>query len=928
MINLSLKQVAFLDRMAESEEDEETGFRILAARPDASLFFAALADRGFFSPNKNKGPTPSARQGFVHIPYWPALGYLEVCAKHAADQRDEALGRRILDTIFCVTTADAEPVDNYHTNREFAEIVANMPVGWIDDRLLAMVPRWLESRFDTGGVVVELTKLVRNLSASESQGAWQLAFGLIDECTALTVAGADDDGKVALRAEDYWVNELVTHSSVSLGRKIGNQICALFLARITEVYGVEDRRMSSPFYRPAIEDHSQNHDWSTLDNLFVVGLRDALLSWIEVDSDCAKLFVLELLQSNIGVAQRIGIYALNQRWDYLGSSYDDFLPHIKFSAENFHELYWLLKDHFGQLQLTARAATLRAIAISIAERDADADSAAKSEADFLNALAGQGFDDVEARRAELIARGAPVDAGEHPDFYIYSESFWGHGNSPFQPQELLAFVANGSFIQRVNDFSGDGDWRGPTLRGLVDGIADAVAMAPADFVPIIARTRELHWSYQYAVVNGFKKAWDDSERPFDAPLWHSIWGALLDFSVEALNADDVWDRNARQRDDLAPTARWLPSLIADFVRAVAANDERTLGLMFGETVLRVVTVLLERSEPMTPPTNDAMTAAINSERGRAIEAFFALALRHARERKKDVVGPALDWVSFETALDREFHAAALPSLEAVTLCAAYLANLLFLSEAWLQANIANVFPVEPDRLAAAKDGVAYARLNKRLYRLVREQGRIRRMLELPVTRDRSHEHLLQHVALGYLWGEELLNGELLAWLFEEGRVSDLATIAKLLGHMKDPAMDAIVVERVLAFWERCRDILEQGDDASGELGAALAGMSSYVTSLDARQLDLMRLAAPYAGRRRGYAFVEDLERFVPSYPHEVSELLGLALGGAIPDYDYQGRIARLLRALAQHGCRSDAARYADLLRHLQGMNDLYREFAA
>jgi hypothetical protein len=84
--------------------------------------------------------------------------------------------------------------------------------------------------------------------------------------------------------------------------------------------------------------------------------------------------------------------------------------------------------------------------------------------------------------------------------------------------------------------------------------------------------------------------------------------------------------------------------------------------------------------------------------------------------------------------------------------------------------------------------------------------------------------------------------------------------------------------------------------------------------------------APYVGI--GYnagAFIGELNRLAEENPRQVCTVLGRVLETYIPSDDYGGKLIKLLRTLSSQGMRVEVVSYTELLRHLPGMAELYRE---
>ena len=70
-------------------------------------------------------------------------------------------------------------------------------------------------------------------------------------------------------------------------------------------------------------------------------------------------------------------------------------------------------------------------------------------------------------------------------------------------------------------------------------------------------------------------------------------------------------------------------------------------------------------------------------------------------------------------------------------------------------------------------------------------------------------------------------------------------------------------------------------------------------------------------------FIEELDRFADVSTAEVSVVLKAVLGSYVPYHDFDNRLKSLLTKLAEHGKRDEAIAFADRLRNLPGMIQLY-----
>ncbi len=126
------------------------------------------------------------------------------------------------------------------------------------------------------------------------------------------------------------------------------------------------------------------------------------------------------------------------------------------------------------------------------------------------------------------------------------------------------------------------------------------------------------------------------------------------------------------------------------------------------------------------------------------------------------------------------------------------------------------------------------------------------------------------------------------------------------------------------FWERCIEWAKTSSESPAPLMSALSSLSVYLKSAAGREGDLLLAVAPHvAVGHNAEHFVKELVRFVAESPERVSAILETLLLTYQPFFDYEDRLKSLLIQLAQEGHREDALRYAEQLRDVQGMQELF-----
>jgi hypothetical protein len=287
------KVESFIATMKEGEEFERRGFDLLAKRPRPEEYFDTLAQAGFFEPSNNPPPVQSTEPGFVHVPYWAALNYLEAVARRAGELNDLMLANKLLEIVRSVTSfreADGVVRDNHYTFWKFAEFLALLPTRSVSNDDAHLAKAWISSKFDRGMVARTLgSSVIGRFLDTGSVEDIEKACILLEECTSFEWLAEERRGRdVATLADDFWLKKLVNKHSRSFGRKAGSRAANIFAERLRELFSYESRALGSSTWRVAIEDNPQNADFRGVENCFIEGLRDVLAGWIEVSADEVK----------------------------------------------------------------------------------------------------------------------------------------------------------------------------------------------------------------------------------------------------------------------------------------------------------------------------------------------------------------------------------------------------------------------------------------------------------------------------------------------------------------------------------------------------------------------------------------------------------------------------------------------------------------
>ena len=936
MTNLTSKFESFIATMKQGEEFARHGFELLAKRPEPEQYFDPLIEAGFFDAPKNFGPVASREPGFVQIPYWSALNYLEAIAKRAGQLDSEQLADKLLKIIRDVTNfrdPNGEARDNYHTYHKFAEMLGVLPLSGItrDDIYLAKV--WLSSRYDHGLVATALSKgLLCKLLASGGPEDIDRACVLMNEF--MDFKWLDERNQrghdLVTIIDDHWLKRIIDKYAAELGAKAGLPAIKIFENGVRAIFSDTRRGYGSTLWRPAIENSAQNSTFRGAENRFVEGLRDALSGWIEAKPDDALPYVRSALKDDEEIIRRIAIHTVTEYFELLREPFESVITEKLFSSGHRHELYRLLEMRFEALTPSGKEKVIAAIhALPQPKSGDEPERRLKyTQREWLISIKDQ--PEATAWFAELAADptlGRPTD---HPEFLSYHEMRTGPGPTPFGEDSLVAFAEDGTIVDRLNAFQETDGWKGPTLGGLVSALEFAVAGSPNTFLPLLSDFHRAKIPFQHALIEGFKRAYDPSNAKKAEFDWANAWPKLLTFFAECLGDEELWASTAEENGNLVPTRSWMTTLFASFLEAGTKDDDTAYPPELLPSGWELIKTLLARSTSEKPDLTDPMTHALNTGKGRVIGAMYSHALRVCRAARKS--GGALEeaWATLKPVFDSEIAMCRGANFEFSTLSASNIAQLDFMSHDWLVENIRRIFPAEfPANFEAALGGLAFARPTRVLFKLLSSS----KILDLGLNtkpEDRlSRQRIVEWICLAYLWGDEALDTPLMTKIFSGG-IDDLQNAAEFFWTVREEKLTPEQTERVLAFWAKCLDWAKAQREVPVRLLSRLGRLASYLATLDERANELLVGVVPFV--HTDYStdqMIEELSRFADTNPAATVDLLERMFEAGTPNYDMDDKLKHLLHKLANMGYRAAVLRCIEKLRKtLPGMLEFYKQVIA
>lgn len=763
-------------------------------------------------------PMLDSKRGTTVYPLWPESRYL---ARMAASEPNT-----VLEVILQLPTTK-----NIRIHEDIIDAALTMPAN-LAAKLVSKAIIWLESPSQSL-LPEKLGELVSHLA----QG------GQEDEALHLTrslLAIAPDPimpSEPKAHFDDWYYEQILKKQIPDLVATAKEGTLGLlsdllsdairFSRRHKEDEGPEDY---SYVWRPAIEDHNQNHPYG-LKDLLVSAVRDAAEAMVETKGKV----ILEIIERKpFKIFQRIGFH-LRRKWPNLdpegtASMVSD--PNVFDDIHLHHELYHLLHEQFNNLPLKIQQAYL-----SMIDKGIDAEQ----RLDFQERESGHRPSQQEGERYERrwqYTKLWPIQAfldpewqqrfnvlkkefGEldHPDFHVYSSTVWVGPTSPKGIQELRSMKMD-ELITFLKTWKPSRDVMSPSPQGIGRELTNLIASDPIHFAGEANRFEGLDPTYVHALFSGFRTA----KRGVNFP-----WMPVLDLCRWVLDQPMDNTEHKVEDTDSDPDWIWTRRAIANLLSDALELGEAEISFDYRAAVWDVLRPLTNDPDP-TPEHEeryggsnmDPATLSINTVRGEAMHAVIRYALWIRRHLEKTADGKNLISYGFDEMpevreiLDHHLDPSHDPALAIRAVYGQWFPWLVKLDPQWVAQNIANIFPLEESlqklRDAAWETYITFCAPYDTVFDLLREEY-IRAIDRIGTFSSKGQhianpdERLVEHL-MTYYWRGKLnldetpgLLGRLYAKAPDSLRIYALDFVGRSLYNTKE-TVEPKILNRLQALWEQ------------------------------------------------------------------------------------------------------------------------------
>jgi len=725
--------------------------------------------------------------------------------------------------------------------------------------------------------------------------------------------------------DNFHLGEILKESARKLGERCGGAAVSMLSERLAESIGQPEEDQYSYLWRSAIEEHSQDAHRDEFRAVLVDAVRDTTLGALNANPDDTLGAVKALLESPYPTLVRVGIYVCGEEYGRAGSLFWECAkPNWFLDLTYWHELFWFIKKAFTKFSNTERIQYLTVVDAVKGDwkdpsRQEEWDESHRR--DLLHPAQGLGDQEVDKKYSTLVERWGPVR--EHPDFHSYTTTGWVGDRSPVESDALVG-MSNEELLKVLREFVPDTRaFDGPTYRGFASALSAAVRASEDGFASRIPLFADLARPYQHGLLRGLIERLSNDKRDID-------WTAALSLVQSIVSSPSFKnDVDAERSEGWEPSVHWVVGDIADLIKAASSN-ERQLAPELRNTCIEILKVILAVTSPKDPKdSNDAVSHAINSPRGRTLESFFLAALAMRRDEAATGQLSGKTWAAIGSVLDGELASSdAGRNAEFSALAGMYCANLHYLNPEWTEENFDRLFSLSSETAwRCAAQGFSYQRyMYDWLFTKLVDGGHLKRMIYLEGLPDQVSDRALQFLGLAYLEGKERLDGStLLAELISQLRVGELSKLCWFFWTLRPKDGTSPYALQIQVFWEKIAEQIQQSGTEVPGLQSALNQLAAFLDDLTQPMVEVWAAAAAHAHvKYHGPVLVENLARLAGKRPLEVATVFRAAISNFLPDFPPE-EVIRCVTELAAAGQREEAEwicnAYAD--RHSQLLKETY-----
>lgn len=507
------------------------------------------------------------------------------------------------------------------------------------------------------------------------------------------------------------------------GLRLTNDLLDSFvgLSRINPShFGPED---NSFIWRPAIEDHTQNHS-GDLENSLVEAVRNGSQRIIDASPESATGIIQELESRKLTVFLRIGLHLMRTNPELLKNEIAERLgdKNLINSVGAYHEFWTLASEQIWNVDESTRIDLLTQIDSGPVGDSEDSEEIIRHWMWRRYSQLGADLPEPWNNRFNELQR----EFGEipHVDFLSYFSPVMRGSTSPISREELLRLTPS-DIASWAKSWEPPSDFMGPTPDSFSRELSIVVTERAAEFAESVDAYLGLKPPYVRGLIDGFREA-SSKGTTFS-------WAKVLELCLWV-----VAQPRGVAEDQVYQETNWVPSRrsIAHLLSQGFGSADSGLEITLRSESWAVLDILLQDPEPEREQEEeqegqqeslmgDPASSSINMVRGMAMHAAIRYALWIRRN------SPENTWTGFSAIPEvaRILDSYLDPTIETTATVRAVYGQwfpwLVLLDPAWSELNSDVIFPSESNlkylRQAAWNTYLRFSNPNDNTFELLRGQ---------------------------------------------------------------------------------------------------------------------------------------------------------------------------------------------------------------
>ena len=872
MNDLSPKEKDLLERVKKKPELGQLFLR----KVKGLKWFDALSNEGYFDAENIPRPRPSEREGYLLIPPWGIGEYLIKTASELTGEDGSDYAPRFLEIISEATAyAKEHKFGNYRVWRQFAETVSQIPSRFVKEEFLEnTVDYWLDDRFEKYIVLKQVAeKWLPKLLEEKNDRASRLALKLIDILYKVVEIAEPEprQKKILFRCGNDEVNEITDEVAFLSGYHLGSEAVSVFRSRLEKMLEVLGNDSWSGIWQPSIDKSDGEDHVFDLGNVLVKTCRECLRGWFESCPEEAGDYVGKMTESSFQTVKRLAIYFITHQFQTCGEHAGKLVDEKFFSPDYRNEFWHFLNRCYTRFDPAWKSDILELIKKreALDTRSAMLEVSTAYEQAFWLAAVKDSDGQAESlyEKAVSVAGTEPVPAtssraGEAGVGWITEE--------PAHPTDELNLLSTKELARRLR--------------------------AGLNCYTLLAKFKDCGFPCQRVVTRAYSELWKEK-----ASLpWDDIWACLLEFFYEVVNSEK-FKNNAS-----APGRSEFVSAVAEFLESGAWSDDHAFDEKHHGKVESVIACMLENEKGVKfSEAEDKVFRAINSPRGKCIQALINLTLRSCRlSRRRGEDDRSSVWEEFRHYYDAELRKPDSDEFEFSTLITAYLSNFLYMSREWVLSNLETIFDKKNYlRWLCAMEGYYYAGISDRdIYLYLIRNGDLSEVLDDENIMHRVKSRIIENAASVYITDPETLGDDysMINVLVNRGVPQELDILIHVVMKFKEEGYSGMQ-SKIYELWPLLTNAADFSKREGRMLASSLCRLSAFVDYLDDDRMKLLLKIAPHADESyTPHDLLQNLARLSEKQPFEANKILLKILERTAPTYPEEA-IQQILSNLVSKG---------------------------